>query len=64
MVQKIGFYSLRKTARSLCKYVFMFAPIIRQTYPNSTALHAALAAAEAACHALVEQIDLVAPQGV
>lgn len=55
--QKIGFYSLRKTAYRLCGYLFKFGPIIRLTYPNNNTLLAALAAAEAACHELVEEID-------
>lgn len=62
--QKIGFYSLRKTARLLCKFVFLFGPAIRKQYPSSPTLHAALTTAEAACHLLVSEIDLVAEPGV
>lgn len=62
--QKIGFYSLRKTAYAMCKYLFKFGPLIRLYYPDSPALLAALALAETACHTLVEEIDKEAPQGV
>lgn len=62
--QKIGFYSLRNTARLMCKYVYLFTPLIRAAYPNSTALLAALELANTACAALVEEIDATAPAGV
>lgn len=64
MAQKIGFYSLRKVAREMCRFIFIFSPVIRAKYPNNALLLAALSAAEVACHNLVEQIDLQAPQGV
>jgi len=62
--QKIGFYSLRKTARLMCKYLYWFSPIIRLKFPNNVLLLAALTAAETACHELVVQIDLEAEPGV
>lgn len=55
--QKIGFYTLRKLAYSMCKALTHFAPLIKNFFPDRTALLAALAAAEAACHELVTQID-------
>lgn len=55
--QKIGFYSLRKTAYHLCQLLTAFGPLIRLYFPDSALLLAALAAAEAACHELVTQID-------
>lgn len=62
--QRIGFYSLRYTARQMCKYLFKFSPVIRTAYPDNALLLAALTAAEAACHELVIQIDAQAEPGV
>lgn len=62
--RRIGFYSLRRTAHELCKYIVLFTPIIRRTYPNATVLLAALEAANIACAALSAAIDQVAEQGV
>lgn len=64
MARKEGWYSLRKFAYGLCKYIFIFGPILRARYSTNTTLLAALTAAEAACHELVEEIDKAAPQGV
>jgi len=64
MAQRVGFYSIRKTARELCRLVTKFTPVIQAAYPNSEAIAIALAAANAACAALVESIDDLAPQGV
>lgn len=62
--QRIGFYSIRKYARLMCKYIQLFEPVIRRAYPNNATLQAALTAAMTACNLLVEQIDEVAEQGV
>lgn len=59
-----GFFSIRKTARLLCGFIFKFTPYIIRLYPEATALHAALAAANAACEVLVQEIDEVAEPGV
>jgi len=64
MAQKIGFYSIRKYARLMCKFIFIFTPAIRKAYPDNQVILTLLAAAHAACEALVEEIDNVAPQGV
>jgi len=64
MAQRIGFYSLRKVAREMCRLLTLFSPIIRNAYPNNATLQAALAAAMAACDELREEIDKVAPVGV
>lgn len=64
MSKRIGFYSLRKVARELCKHVYTFTPIIAASGYSNPALLAALAAANAACAVLVEAIDEVAPEGV
>jgi len=62
--QRIGFYSIRKYARLMCKYILQFSPAIAKTFPDNPALLAALAAANAACEVLVSQIDLVNDPGV
>jgi hypothetical protein len=59
-----GFYSLRKHARLLCKFVNAFTPIITKQFSDNSSLLAALAAANAACAILVEEIDEVAEPGV
>lgn len=62
--RKDGFYSMRKHGRLLCRFIFQFTPVILKLYPTATALHAALAAANAACEVLVQEIDAVATPGV
>lgn len=64
MARRIGFYTIRKLATQLCKYITRYTPIIAQLYDGSPALLAALAAANAACGVLVENIDLVQEPGV
>lgn len=64
MTSRIGFYSIRKTAREMCRLVTKFTPVIRLLFPESPALLAALDAANAACAVLVQEIDEVAVQGV
>lgn len=64
MAQKIGFYTLDRLARQMCKYVVQFTPLIKASFPNSTALHAALEAANAACSVLSDEIRQVAAPGV
>lgn len=55
--QKIGFYTLRKLAYSMCKALTSFGPLIRLHFKDRALLLAALTAAEVACHELVTQID-------
>lgn len=64
IVQKIGFYSIRKAAKELCRLVVKFTPIIRNTFPDNATLLSALATANAACEALHEQIDEADDTGV
>ena len=64
MARKVGFFSMRKFAKLVCKFTLEFGPIVRQVYPSSPTLHAAIDAANAACALLVIEIDLVAPVGV
>jgi hypothetical protein len=54
---RLGFYTLRKLAHGLCLALPKFSPLIRAAFPDNVTLLAALAAAEAACHELVSQID-------
>lgn len=62
--RKDGFYSMRKHGRLLCGFIFKFTPVILKLYPTNTTLHAALAAANAACEVLVQEIDAAADPGV
>lgn len=62
--RRIGFYSLRKVGRELCRLIYVFTPIIRKAYPDNAVLLAALETANVACDALVKEIDEVAEPGV
>lgn len=64
MARKIGFYSIKKAAQEICKYVPLFTPIIQRLYPNNATLLAALATANAACAELVKEITLQETPGV
>lgn len=64
MARKIGFYSIRKHAELLCKYVQKFTPVILALYPNNVALHDALQAANLACSALTAEIIAQETPGV
>jgi hypothetical protein len=64
MAPRIGFYTLRKLGQQMCKYIVQFSPAIQQAYPNNGALHAALAAALAACSVLDQEIALEQEPGV
>jgi hypothetical protein len=61
---RIGFYSLRRVAREMCRFIFLFTPTIRNLYPDNATLLAALATANLACEELVKEIDLQATPGV
>lgn len=63
MARRIGFYTLHSLAHKMCKYIVLFEPAIRAAYPSSTALHAALDTALAACGVLEQEIAAVAPVG-
>lgn len=64
MARRIGLYSIRKFALEICKFIARYGAVIKAVYPDSSSLHAALDAANAACAVLVEEIDLVRPAGV
>lgn len=63
MARRTGVPSLMFIARRLCILIVKFTPVIMQVYPTSTALHAALAAANAACATLHEQLAAVRAYG-
>lgn len=53
-----------KVAYTLCRLISKYSDVIYLAYPESTALHAALAAAQIACNALRQEIIATIPQGV
>lgn len=63
MASRTGIPSLMVVARRLCLLIVKFTPIITHLYPSNTALLAALAAANAACSALHEELALVREYG-
>ncbi len=64
MVQRrTGLPTIRDVAFALCQYVNTYSAIITKIYPANTALQAALVAAQAACHVLVEEADAQLPIG-
>jgi len=64
MAKRTGVPSLMEVARRLCLLIVKFTPVITATYPTNTTLHAALAAANAACNALHEELSTVREYGV
>lgn len=56
IARRDGLFSLGKTAQLLCRLVVDFSPVIQKLYPTNTALHAALAAALAACQVLADEV--------
>jgi hypothetical protein len=63
MAQRSGLPSLEIVAREMCRLITKYSPVIRLLYPGNAALMAALAAAEAACTALEEEISGVLVPG-
>jgi len=62
--QRIGFFTLHKTAYALCKALGKFAPGIVVLFPTNLALIAALEAAQAACNVLITEVEKVREPGV
>lgn len=62
-VRRTGLTTLMNLARGMCTAVGKFTPFIQAAYPDSTALHAALASANAACAVLAQEADEVLPDG-
>lgn len=59
-----GLYSLDKVARNLCRLITAFTPTIQRLYPSNAALLAALAAANAACAVLQQEVQEQRSPGV
>jgi hypothetical protein len=57
MARRIGFYSIRKAAASICKFITRYKAGLAVLFDDKPALIAALEAANAACAVLVEEID-------
>lgn len=64
MAQRVGLWTLRTLAQKLCKAIVQFTPLIRVAYPTNTTIITLLEAANAACAALVEEIQDIEPVGV
>lgn len=62
--RRTGLPTMRVTARYLCKLIGAFTPVIKHIYPDNELLHLALATANTACAALVDQIDATLEPGV
>lgn len=62
-VRRTGLTTLMNLATKMCTLIGKFTPIIQTVYPDSTALHAALASANAACAVLAAEADEVLPDG-
>lgn len=63
MARRTGLWTVRNTAFALCRLVTKFSPTISAAYPDSPALAAALASANAACGVLVAEADKDLPVG-
>lgn len=55
--RRLGVWTLHKVARQMCKYIVQFTPLIRNAYPENTAILVALEAANIACAALEAELD-------
>lgn len=62
-LQRNGVPSMLQIAKTLCRLIVKFTPVITQQFPTNTALLAALAAANAACSELSAQLALVREYG-
>lgn len=63
MSLRTGLRSIRELAYQLCRLITAFTPLIKRIYPDNTALHTALEAANIACATLVEEADNQLPIG-
>lgn len=57
MARRIGLRTIRTLAFRICGLIGKFTPAIVATHPTNVLLHAALAAANAACATLVSEAD-------
>lgn len=63
MAQRTGIPSILKVAQRLCQLLTTFTPIITTKYGSNASLMAALAAANAACAVLVQEVSAVREYG-
>jgi hypothetical protein len=64
MARRTGVPALRHVAHELCRLIVKFTPVIQSVFPENTAILTALAAANAACSALDEQLAELQEVGV
>jgi len=64
MAQRTGLPTILQIAKRMCRLIAIFTPVVKRIYPSATALHAALAAANAACEILSTAIEDTLPDGV
>ncbi len=64
MAKRTGVPALMIVARRMCLLITKFTPVIVNLYPSNSQLLAALAAANAACAALHEELAEVREYGV
>lgn len=60
---RTGAPTLIKIGKRMCDLIQRFGPILQSAYPSNTALHAALAAAMAACSVLTAELEAVRGKG-
>lgn len=63
MAKRTGVPTLIKVAERMCQLIVTYSPVIQSLYPANTALQAALAAANAACQTLHNQLAEVREYG-
>lgn len=63
MARRTGVPTILSVAQNLCRLIVKFTPVIQSLYPTNTALLAALAAANAACATLVQEVSAVREYG-
>lgn len=63
MASRTGIPSLMSVASVMCALLTKFTPIITKLYPENAALLAALAAAQAACAVLTQELSKVRAYG-
>ena len=63
MTRRTGVPSLIDIASEMCRLITKFTPVISSLYPTNAALLAALAAANAACGVLEDELQKVRETG-
>lgn len=63
MTVRSGVPSLMEVARRLCTLIVKFTPVIQRLYPDNNDVQVALAAANAACSALSEELAKIRVYG-